>query len=380
MVKVVHIIKSLGRGGAEMLLPETIRLHDPLQFSFEVIYFLPWKNQLVEQLETLGIRVTCFAANTNAAVLFQAERIIAYIRREKIQLIHCHLPWAGFVGRYIYFRTGIPVLYTEHNKQERYHRITYWLNKLTFNFQTSVIAVSKDVAWSIEKNIKPKVPVISISNGVDTSIFQRNEVRGAAIRARYQIPQDALVVGIVTVFRFQKRLKEWLQVFAVVSKKYPNLYGLMVGSGPESEEIKEACIRLGLENKVKLPGLQINTRDWYSAMDVFMMSSSFEGMPVALLEAMSMECACISTGAGGISEIIENGKSGLLVKVDEWEKLEGCLGSLFDAVKRKKMGQEARIRVIHEFTLQKMVNKLEEVYDTCINAHVIHQPQDEVKV
>ena len=112
MIKVLHIIKSLGRGGAEMLLPETIRLHDPFRFGFEVIYFLPWKNQLASQLESSGVPVTCFSANNNLQMMLRAEKIISYIRKQKIQLIHCHLPWAGFLGRYIHLRTGMPVLYT----------------------------------------------------------------------------------------------------------------------------------------------------------------------------------------------------------------------------------------------------------------------------
>jgi hypothetical protein len=127
-LKILHLIKSLGRGGAEMLLPETITLHDKQRFSFEVVYFLPWKNQVVSLIEATGTPVTCMPAGNNIQLMLQAGRLIRYIRQHRIDIIHCHLPWAGFLGRYVHLRTGVPVVYTEHNKQERYHGITRTLN------------------------------------------------------------------------------------------------------------------------------------------------------------------------------------------------------------------------------------------------------------
>ena len=64
-IKILHIIKSLGRGGAEMLLPETLKIHDKTKFEFHTIYFLPWKNQMVEAIENAGGKVTCFSASNN---------------------------------------------------------------------------------------------------------------------------------------------------------------------------------------------------------------------------------------------------------------------------------------------------------------------------
>lgn len=94
-----------------------------------------------------------YRQGTNFYIVLKINEVIRYIRDNKIDLVHCHLPWAGFAGRYIHKRTGIPVIYSEHNKQERYHWITKYINKYSFNFQTKAIAVSADVAESIRKNI-----------------------------------------------------------------------------------------------------------------------------------------------------------------------------------------------------------------------------------
>src|SRR5690606_8620070 len=144
------------------------------------------------------------------------------------------------------------------------------------------------------------------------------------------IPEDAMVIGNVAVFRFQKRLVEWLRIFKEIEAKNQNVYGIIVGAGPLEEEIKAELFNLKLENKVFFPGLKTDVKPYLSSMDIFMMSSSFEGLPIALLEAMSMECAIVSTDAGGIKEVIRNGEDGLTCKVEDWTQLSGFCQVLID--------------------------------------------------
>lgn len=397
-IKILHIIKSLGRGGAEMLLPETLKLHDQEEFEFHYIYFLPWKDQMVSALQEAGGRVTCLAASNNIQLMLQMRKVQDYIQEHQIQLIHAHLPWAGFLSRFIFKKTGVPLIYTEHNKQERYHMITFWMNRLTFNWQSLGIAVSEDVAESIYKNISPKVPVQVVLNGVNTVYFKRNRSKSTTLSLSEQssfssvprkqleneqlnksqaVQQDNdlleelrklkatpnnLVVGTIAVFRFQKRLQEWIQIFAEARKNNANLYGVIVGAGPLEQELLALRKELQLETCLIMPGLQTNTHDWLSLIDIFMMSSVFEGLPIALLEAMSMECAIASTSAGGIKEVIRNEEDGLLTEVEEWPKLVEKLEQLEDDNLRQKLASNARKRVEECFSLRQMVFELETVY------------------
>lgn len=348
-----------------MLLPETLKLHDQTQFELHYIYFLPWKNQMVEEIEKHGGKVTCLAASNNVQIMLKLWAVIKYIKRNNIHLIHCHLPWAGMMGRLVYLLTASIVIYTEHNKQERYHSITRCMNKITFNWQSCVIAVSKDVGESIKKNIKVRIPIHHIVNGVNTKIFKRDVESGKKIRQQLDIPEDACIVGTIAVFRFQKRLKEWLEIVASVSEKYPQLYGVIVGDGPLKDELVQHIKKLGIEKKILLPGLQTDVKPWLSAMDVFMMSSIFEGMPVALLEAMSMECVIVTTNAGGIKEVVQHKKNGLMVEVDHWRKLQDELILVFENEGlRRKLSEAARTRVEHVFGMERMVNELENLYFT----------------
>ena len=362
-IRILHVIKSLGRGGAETLLPETLRLHNKEKFEFHFIYFLPWKDQMVEEIKQAAGIVSCLKAGNNLTLLSRYKEVATYCKENKIDLIHSHLPWSGFLSRFVFKNTGIPVIYTEHNIQERYHFATRKLNAITFNWQSKALGVSADVSRSIKENINPRVPVQTLLNGVNTKKFYRDQVSAEAIKEKYNIPSQALVVGNLAVFREQKDIVAWVKAFKLINDSFPEVYGLLVGAGPKEEQIKNLIKTYNLDHRIILPGLQTNTVDFLSTMDIFMMSSQFEGLPIALLEAMSTGCAIVSTKAGGVVEVVRNEKDGLLSEVGDTNALAGnCLNFLGDTKKRNKFQRAARKRVVNSFSLAKMVKELEECY------------------
>ena len=123
-----------------------------------------------------------------------------------------------------------------------------------------------------------------------------------------------------------------------------------------------------MEGIVFFPGLKTEVKPYFEAMDIFMMSSSFEGLPIALLEAMSMECAVVTTDAGGIKEVIRDRKDGLICSVNNWEELTPLVQELIEnptELMRYKVA--SRDRVLKEFSLQRMVGELEQYYQSLVN-------------
>ena len=351
-----------------MLLAETVKLHSKVEFEFFCIYFLPWKNQMVEALEEGGAEVHCFEAKNNLQMLMQYKKVVAFCAEKEIDLIHCHLPWSGFLGRIIYEQADIPLVYTEHNIQEHYHVITKKLNKISFNRQNLAIGVSADVSRSIKKNIDPVIPVQTVLNGVNTSTFQRNERKGAAIRKDLGIPGEATVVGTIAVFREQKSILDWVRAFKEVNREFPEVYGVIVGAGPQKEKIENLVEDLELKTRIIMPGLQTDTVSYFSAMDIYMMSSKFEGLPIALLEAMSMNCAIVSTKAGGIIEVVRDETDGLLCEIGDYMSLSEHVKKIIrDPQLQKKLQQKSRERVENEFSLEAMVQQLENIYRRELN-------------
>jgi glycosyltransferase involved in cell wall biosynthesis len=364
LIKVLHLIKSLGRGGAEMLLPETLRAHDRQNFDFAYGYFVYYKSQVVPDIEVQGAKVHCFKANRGDQILLKAPAVARFAKNWGADLIHCHLPLAGIAGRMAGKMAGIPVVYTEHNKQERYHFLTRFANARTIGWNDVVLSVSADVESSLRQATSgKKVRIQTLLNGVDTRKFDRKNFDRQAARAQLGIPEDALVMGTVAVFRFQKRLHLWVEMAKKISLRFPNAWFVLVGDGQHFEDIKKQVTALGLSDRTLFPGRLEEVRPWLSAMDIYLMTSEFEGLPIAMLEAMSMELPVVATAAGGIGEVIRDGKDGFLAPVAEHEQLLQPLTQLLENESlRHEIGAVARRRAQDAFSIERMTRELEQVY------------------
>jgi glycosyltransferase involved in cell wall biosynthesis len=346
-----------------MLLPETLKLHDQQSFEFHYIYFLPWKDQMVEAIRTQGGKVSCFSARTNIGLMLKLWAVCRYVRENDIQLIHAHLPWAGVLARLVGKATGVPVVYTEHNKQERYHFLTRFMNLRTMGLASALVAVSRDVEESIRKH-KPglSVPLSVVLNGVNITHFRR-DVDGQPVRDMFRIPAGVPVVGTVAVFRFQKRLDVWLEAAKHIRGQLPEARFILVGDGPLKAELEQAVARLGVGEYVHFAGLQTEIRPYLAAFDIFMISSIFEGLPVAMLEAMAFGCPVVTTDAGGIKEVISSGKDGLMCSIDKpMELVPLAVDVLTHPDKAKQLQEQGRRRIEESFSMDKMVRELETLY------------------
>lgn len=361
-MRVYHLIKSLGRGGAEMLLPEGLREAGP-GTAYGVGYFLPHKDALVPAIRARGAHVHCFGGVSGRQILTRIPQVAREIRAFEADVVHCHLPLAGVAGRLAGRLTNTPVVYTEHNLQPRYHPLTFRANRATWRMQERVVACSEDVARSIHEHIGARVPVQVVQNGVATEHFQRDHEAGRALRERLGVPSDARVMTTVAVFRTQKRLHRWLEVAADVLASDPRAHFFLVGDGPLRDEVHQNVQRLGLSERVHLPGLIEDVRPWLSASDVYVMSSEFEGLPVALLEAMSTGLPAVTTDVGGIGEVLAHGEQGFLVPRDEVRELAPFVLRLFeDDALRSTHGEAARRRVVEGFGMKRMMGELESMY------------------
>ncbi|GAB3666897.1 glycosyltransferase [Echinicola sediminis] len=364
-IRILHLIKSLGRGGAEKLIPETAVLHDREQYEFYCLYFYHQPHNMVEELQHVGIKVSCFPASA-LSLPMQVNPVSKFVKDHQIDIIHSHLPWAGVLGRAVAIKTGLPLVYTEHNIWERYNFLSYWLNKLTFSKQDIVVPVSEEVECSITRGyrIKGKGPEIrTIPNGVNVETFIRKKTKGEETRAALGIPGEDLVIGTVAVFRAQKRLPIWVALAKEIWAARQDVHFILVGSGAEWAKVKK-CIGDGhFAQHIHLVGTQKEVVPYLSAMDIYMSTSQFEGLPIAMLEGMACELPVISTCAGGIGEVIREGKEGHLCPVDNPSNLLPlALDLLANKSKLKEMGKNARNRVEEVFSMKRMVNQLERVY------------------
>ncbi|AHM58432.1 group 1 glycosyl transferase [Flammeovirgaceae bacterium 311] len=342
-------------------MPESLKYHDQDRYEFHYIYFLPWKDQVVKPLERNGGKVTCLSSNNNIEIMMKVPALVRYIRRNNIKLVHCHLAWAGIAGRIAAKLAGVPVIYTEHNNINSYHILTYLAGRFTAFLNDLTIAVSADAEEATRKIVAPE-KLRLLLNGVDTKVFNRGD-HPSDMRQKLGIPEDHIIVSTVAVFRKQKRLDLFIKVVEAIAKRNEKVSVIMIGDGPEKPQVEAEAASLGLLGRVYFEGLQHNVKPYLDITDIYLMTSDFEGLPIALLEAMSMSCAPVATEVGGIPELVQNEISGLLRPAGDIDALQEAVESLIqDSRRRLEIAANARLRIEQQFSMKKMVRELEEVY------------------
>lgn len=391
-VNILLLIKSLGLGGAERLLVDSLPYLDRQRFNYHVAYLVPWKATLVPQILAAGLPVTCLgtmaqpderlrAIPTNGSQpqvtaprsLQSALSLpLAYWQLNKLQrqqrfdLIHADMPVAGILARVVGRQHRVPVVYTEHNLIERYHPLTRWVHTATFGWQECVLTVSEEVQASIQRaGGAHKTVVRTLLNGVPVDQVRSEATELADLRRELNIAPDHAVVGSVAVFRTQKRLTDWLAVAAEVAQQEEKVTFVLVGDGPEMEMIQKKVRALGLQDRLRLPGFRPDGRRFIGLMDIYLMTSQFEGLPIAMLEAMALEKPVVATAVGGIPEVITHEQEGYLAAVGDINGLaQRVMALLRDPMLRRNMGMQGAAKVEAHYHIKHRVKTIEEVYST----------------
>ncbi len=367
-INVLVLIKSLGLGGAERLLIDALPYLDRQSFNYRYTYCVPWKDFLVTHFEHAKLPISCLGMHNWAYLPLALNRLQTLYQQYQFDIIHAHLPMAGVLGRIVSKRNKVTLIYSEHNLQERYHPLTRWANKLTYHWNSHVLAVSDGVVDSIKQfGLYHKTTVTTLTNGVPIEQIKAEAQNCDALRDELGIPANHLIVGTVAIFREQKRLHDWLDVAAKVISKRDDVTFLLVGHGPKETSLHEKISSLCLEKHVKMPGFRPDGRHVLGLFDIYLMTSQHEGLPVALLEAMALGKPIVSTDVGGIPEVVKHGVEGLLTKVGEIEMLTTYVLSLLnDSDRRLQMGERGMKKIEADFHARDRVAFMESLYKNLV--------------
>lgn len=364
-VGVLMLTKGLGRGGAERLLAGTVRHIDRSRFRVEVAYLLPWKDAFVAEIEAEGIPVHCLDAPKPYS-LGWVPRLRKLVRSHDIGLVHTHMPVpASFARLALPGLTfgGPAIVHTEHNMWDRYRLPTRWANALTYKRNAAVMAVSDGVAASIHS----KVPVDVVVHGIDIAALHHGDAARTRARALLDLPADAPVIGTVGNFTAKKDHASLLNAFAMVHDDQPRARLVLVGLGPLEGALRAQAETLGIADAVLFTGMRDDVFELLPGFDLFVLSSRFEGLPIALLEAMASGVAPVTTRVGGIPEVITDGHDGLLVEPGDPGTLATALSKLLaDDTARRTIAEAARERA-SSFDLRKAVGLIESIYDRALD-------------
>lgn len=228
---------------------------------------------------------------------------------------------------------------------------------------TRIIAISKYTSLFLQnkKRIAPQ-KIVHIPNGIPLNQFRPDRHAAAAQRAKWRLAPHHLVVGIVGMLHENKGHRYFLEAAAKVVGKLPDSRYLIVGDGEERDHLEAITNDLKLNDHVIFMGQQLDMKDVYPMMDIFVVASSTESLSMSLIEAMACGCPVISTACGGPEEIVSHNVDGILVPVRNAEALADAIRDLMEnPEKRGRLGRAAALRS-QSFDISRTVAQTQEVY------------------
>jgi glycosyltransferase involved in cell wall biosynthesis len=238
------------------------------------------------------------------------------------------------------------------------------LRNLLFRDAAAGVAMSRLIADEFAAAAFPRGRIAHIPHGVDTQRFRpRSAEEKAALRARLGLPPDDLVVAYTGRLLRGKGLETLVDAFARVADREPRAHLLLVGSGAgqalsNEDELRDRVSRLGLTARVTFAGRVDSVEDWLGATDVFVFPSEFEALGLSLIEAAACGLPCVGTRTGGIVDVIEDARTGLLVPPSDVDALASAVSSLLaDPALCAALGAEGRARVCERFDVETSVDR-----------------------
>ncbi len=298
-----------------------------------------------------------FTPASDVCAWWQCYRLLRLLQPS---LLHIHGFKAALVGCPAARLARVPALVTVHNYPA--HRVAAAvlpaLSRLNGASEIRFIAVSRALARELSAWGIPAANIKVIHNGIDAAPFEQ------AGRQRSYIAGDSeIVVGTVARMAPQKGLSHLLQAAVLLVRRFPRLRFILAGDGPDLNSLKELAAALGLSERISFPGYCRDLPSLLGQIDIFVLPSLTEGLAITLLEAQASGCAVVASRVGGVPEVIEHRRTGILVPPASPGALADAVAALIEnPALRRSMALAGRERVRKHFTVEQMLKQTGLVY------------------
>lgn len=361
-IKVAHVIWDLAStGGAEKLFVHFARNLDRRVFDVSFISLIK-EGEIGEKLKGLGFPV--YALDIRPAKAWNpmfAVRLFQQFKRLDLDVVHVHLNYAGILAARM---ARVPALVNHiHNIYPNKSRTKIAIERVLFGLADLSIAVSSNAKeFTLKQLRKPTLAIEVVRNGIDMSVLDVNKTKTAVIED-LGLGQDEQIILTVGSLTEQKGQSHLISAFAELVPAFPKVRLVIVGEGPLRGALERQIEDLKMEEHILLTGLRNDVPDILNSASIFVMPSLWEGIPIALLEAMYFRLPCIVTRVGGVEEIIKDGVDGVLVAAADEPALTRKIESLLkDKPLCDSLGERARGKVRDSFTIGRTMREIERIY------------------
>ena len=365
-IRVLHVFGALNPGGVETFVMNLYRCIDREQVQFDFALTQGKKSFFDDEVLSLGGRIFYF--DTSKSLPQNLKEILS--TKGPFNAVHSHVYFYSGVVLQMAEHHGVPIRIahahnTSFGQQYTIKRRAYeWvMRKLILRYATHMFGCSSDACEFVFGEGIMDDPRCSVAyNCFDVPAFRFDPAKRSVIREQFGISDDQLVVGHVGRFEEQKNHTQLVEQFAAIHKRNPDAVLLMVGRGSLMDEIKTKCTTLGIYDSCIFAGAQKDTPSYYSAMDVFLFPSLYEGLGSVLIEAQASGLWVVTTKDLVPADIDVTGRASfvpLSASADVWAN------AVLQAGPRETTG-ESNKAVMEKYEIRKGAERMTRVYTGCI--------------
>jgi len=377
-IRVVELLATGGNGGAQEHLYNLVTRIDRERYDVSIISLS--NGAAVRRLERTGLPVCVIDEPDDGAAI---DAVAAQLAAVNADVVHGHMYRAEIVGTQAAWRLAGAarqrpyVVNTVHSSRVRPDEDRALLRRLTPKMD-HLIAVSRAIVRKLEDEGRVGAPVSLIYNGVDMQRYDHQEAC-CTLREEYDIPESAPIVGVIARLEPEKGHPTLLEAWTRVLTSVPDAHLLVVGEGSRRDALEEQAASLGLlgsdpsnprselGRRVIFTGRRDDVPAVTAALDIAVLPSYREAQGLSILEAMALSRPVVASAVGGIPEMIEDGRSGLLVPPHDRDALARAVSRLLlDHPYADMLGRAGRELVHERFCVELMVRAVESIYDESV--------------
>jgi L-malate glycosyltransferase len=366
-VRILHLFVTLPVGGAENLFLSILRRLNPEIYS-SVVCCIGERGEIGDQVAEMGIPlVELHLMNKAGRDGRVVPALVDLVRRERIDLVHSQLYHANLYGRLAARKAGVPAVISIHNTYDKHklHRqiVNWYLGRHT----AAIITGSDDIKRDVVRydHVSPSLIEV-IPNSVDIS-RSASTLSKLDARTRLGLGVHDLVLGTLGRLEEQKGHRYLIESLALLRQRGMVARLLLVGEGRERPALEAQIASLDLEQQIMLLGTRDDLGDLFRAMDVFVMSSLWEGLSLAMLSAMAAGLPIVATSVGGVSQVFCNDEYGYSVPAGDAvalaDKIAECFANLRAAAAKGEKGAQ---HIKTNYSDEAMVRRVSDIYERAL--------------
>lgn len=371
-LRIAMVVNNLNVGGLEKVVLSLLRGLDRKAFEPHLICLdgpgRMFEDQPLNPERTLVLQKKPYKLGPIAVDPGALWRLRRWVLDRDIQLLHAHnlapLTYAGLVARTAWgpVRGRPRVVYSEHNQMYSASPRTLSRFRQYLRLADHVVAVSHDLKHKLlAAPMSARAPVDVIYNGIDGERFR--SMSGDSVRRELGVAPGELLIGTGVVLSRQKAIGNLVLAARQVLQQVPTARFAVAGDGPLRADLESQARELGLESRFRFLGYRSDMHQVIAALDVYVLPSLWEGLPLALLEAMAMNKLIVCTRVGGNPEIVADAVNGLVVEPGDVDALAAALvRALNDRALQDSAANHNRAKFERQFSEPAMVTAHEHLY------------------